>query len=556
MSLIVYIKRICRDSIESRRLKELDAQLELVSRKAVPGAPCNLYVGKVLGEDPGVFMTYELFVKSRKVWLRASKNTGSIWPPKLKVQVQVERLDDSSVWVDIHPDVWEGGDVSSTDVAVPLLGGTSGRYVTTAPLTGTLIPTCFIWTANGRTVPSGVFRDIEEFSRKNPTFDSTVYSGLEFLRLLRGKCPLAWKRAYETIPTETGRQTFFWLCALAVNGGVRIDRALSARNIDAARLLMGVDLLVVRDSPSKDLAKLGSSMVACRGGLVFLMKFVDVMALRILEQEEGSPWDISAGNALGNALNLYAEKEAGAIYTPGLHAYADLRVRVVDNTGVSLVSEESIVASGPILANTSVQSWGRVPYLCALRPPGLDERSPEMGKVIFQTWESHCGSSRMQRAVRSWTSGLDSSPGWTHVLFDKLERYEDVGDPWKPAYSRLEDPSSQVRLWSLLRLYSSGGVYADIDTVSPKFSIHQLILKHFRNCDLLLVHSSGDSHVPVIMVARPRQQLIMRAIRECIANPQQDSDIWNSVMKGASAIELSRVRNIPHRKILRYKGEL
>ena len=370
----------------------------------------------------------------------------------------------------------------------------------------------------------------------------------------------------------------FRLCEIYVYGGMYADVSMVClQPLDA--LLAGVDMVLVRDTPARDLSYVHNAFFATRAGCPFLALAIQDIVKQVMSEGYGAdPLSITGSGIFGRSLNRFAKRDEATPHALGVSEYAGLRVRMLDNENNSRIKDTEralsmIACKYPNFRKDRAGNphywklWHeRNVFLRALEPGERDtamdsrRRGEAIPRVLLQTWETAYMAPRMLNNVRS-SRALHLAAGWGFRFADDAQRRRDLlaiqqqpkttdGGLVPPpamllprlveAYDRLLAGGVRAHFWALACLATNGGVYVDSHVVT-----HQCL-------DACMNSASGPmtGHIwacePGCAIYQAALQDAVTAILDCGNRCTRSNDWFRLRAPGHN--------NVPAGVLLRYAG--
>lgn len=318
-----------------------------------------------------------------------------------------------------------------------------------------------------------MFRAHQSFARQNPGFATCFYGNRDMRRFVAQYFEPRVLAALDRLRPGAYKADLFRLCELYVNGGVYADVEMVCL-APLESLLHGVDLVVVRDSPFRDLSYLYNAFICAKPNLPFLRFAIDELVERVEKGEYSrDPLSVTGPGIFGRGLNRFVGRPEREAHGLGVFKYGDMRVRILDNTGTHVVDTER---GGLKLISDFYEDWGGDrpgnPHYWALHTNRkvflsrfVSENEEETkGQPLFQTSESSYMMEMQLRRVRN-----NSTMG-THVFADDQTRQENIEAIDQmlgleglliKAYASLLSGGVRAHLWGVAAVLAYGGAYLD-----------------------------------------------------------------------------------------------
>ena len=286
------------------------------------------------------------------------------------------------------------------------------------------------------------------------------------------------------------KRDLFRLCEIYIMGGIYADVNLTCvKSLDY--LLHEVDLVVVRDSPFRDLSYIHNDFFAARALSPFLKFSIQDIVTRVLKEDiSRDSLSIAGGGSVGRSLNRFAQRPESSSHVLGTSMYGTLRVRVLENDNDLWIEDSEsgmkIVRARGVRSHKSVSAlWGRGRAHVFFQRMHEDEYtrktcSSRLGEYIPRVLLQTCASSSeedfscdeymaagMLNRVRKMRE-LHLSHGWGCYFATDNQRRMDVAafDDARVlrAFDALDDGRARAEFWAIVYLSAHGGVYYHIQT--------------------------------------------------------------------------------------------
>ncbi|MCV2881837.1 glycosyltransferase family 32 protein [Actibacterium sp. XHP0104] len=156
-----------------------------------------------------------------------------------------------------------------------------------------------------------------------------------------------------------------------------------------------------------------------------------------------------------------------------------------------------------------------MPQIQPVIPPRAktDWPNPNIPPLLHQTFKSNELPERMHEAAMSW---VEKNPGFTYHFHDDDAQISLIRDNFDPevlaAYHKIKSGAFRADFWRYCQLWTTGGVYADIDTVC-QVNLEQII----RPDDQFVVPLAGFSPTALFnafICSAPKHPFLERAIHQ------------------------------------------
>jgi len=284
------------------------------------------------------------------------------------------------------------------------------------------------------------------------------------------------------------KRDLFRLCEIYIMGGIFADMHLTCLH-PLNYLLSEVDLVVVRDSPFRDLSYVQNDFFAARASSPFLKEAIQDIVTRVLKEDmTRDALSIAGGGSVGRSLNRFAQRPESAAHVLGVSMYGNLRVRVLENdndqwiedseSGLKIIRSRGVTSRKSLCdiwkrgrAHVFLQRMYEDEYMRTTCSYRLGEKIP---RVLLQTCASgvlddlscdeymSAGKLNSMRQMRA----LHLSSGWGCYFATDAQRRMDVAEfndaRVLRAFDALNDGCTRAEFWAVLYLVAHGGVYYDI----------------------------------------------------------------------------------------------
>lgn len=382
-------------------------------------------------------------------------------------------------------------------------------------------------------LPSDMYNARQSFLRLNPNIRLEYYGNRRMREFLARHFDAGVTATVDRLQPGAYKSDLFRLCELYVNGGLYADISMVCRE-PLRDVLKGVDLVVVRDTPSRDLSFLNNAFIVARPGCKFIRAAIDDVVDRV---NTGSFFKnslcITGPGVFGSSLNRYARREQDTAHMLGISQYGDLTVRVLENTGTHVVDTER----GVQLIQLKYPSWvkdrvgnphsndlwmQKKVYLVPLEqheqqwPVDASRCLDVIPRKLLQTWESFYMCKSMIQNVRS-TIALHTQQGWGYHFADDMQRRRDIllMDDLRllQAFDLVLAGGVRAHLWAIAMLVCHGGVYADVH-IEPQLSFDYCIRPHDSVVISISPETGATGH---LWASEARHPLLCAALNEAIA---------------------------------------
>jgi hypothetical protein len=444
----------------------------------LPVAPLEISPLQVTGivvcpyKTGNVHMTVKTYWKDGVIYTSLSKITGTPWPPKqtnFRVYYQDKFINKSTTVTFSAQEPFganeqilfckESHSVRARQVVLPIPA----------------IPRRIIQTYRLPYLRHSMYRARHSFLQQNPGFDSVFYGNRRLREFVHKHFRPDVLRAIDRVQPGAYKSDIFRLCELYINGGVYADVGMVCLQ-PIEPILRDVDLVIVRDSPFRDLSYVHNAFLAALPRLPFIRFAIDEAVNRVLRGDYSrDALSITGPGILGRGLNRYAGREENTAHGLGIFQYKDMCVRILDNTGKHIVDPGQHLSKIILNRYDGAEKDREGDSLhwplyhkneVFLRELDSSERKAAGNVPLFQTSESTFMMPRQLEIVhRTRKNALKVG----YIFSDDIQRTEDIRR-WSiemnfpdliSAFGRLLAGGARAHLWGLAAVACIGGMYLD-----------------------------------------------------------------------------------------------
>lgn len=323
---------------------------------------------------------------------------------------------------------------------------------------------------------------VESWWEKNPSYSYRFFTDKECQQMITQHLGDRVGAAYHKLIPGAFRADLWRYCVLYLFGGVYMD--IPMRCVTPLRDVFqpGVDLVVVKDSPSQPYYLYNAFMAALPGHPV-LKRAIEMCVEHIENKWYGSLEEsicVTGPGVLGRALNEVLSRPDKTPFSLGVLRESDLQVQILDHQPGRVICDGRVVCQTKYPGYTEDRAtfaghhyWKyyssgqvyreEIPLRVEARVrPQVEQMIP---RYIYQTFETQGVTPNMYKATESWRR---LNPDYTYLFLDDTQRQHFLEKYFSErvvkAYRKLIPGAFRADLWRYCMLYEYGGVYTDIDT--------------------------------------------------------------------------------------------
>lgn len=501
------------------------------------------------GRHRGVSVRAGTSVDQFGVWGHLEANRHSPWPPWGPVKATFREIATGSRRsVEIMLTDWRSERRSDRQLIFATDNARNGAQISdteqvevTEPQTVDTIPWRLVQTYRTPFLASNMHTAHQSFLSLNPGIRSCFYGNRTMREFTEKHFDSKTLAALDKLRPGAYKSDLFRICELFVNGGVYADVTMICLE-PLEYLLKDVDLVVVRDSPFRDLSYLYNAFMCAKPGCPFLKCAIEDVVKKVLSEDYSrDPLSITGPGAFGRSLNRYAGRDEKSPHAFGVSMYGQLRVLVLDNNSNTV---QDMVRNVPVIRNKYGEWTGdrignphygvlwisRQVFLRELAPserytpinPTYTENGIPL--CLYQTWETVYMMPGMLDNVRA-TRAVHVAEGWGFHFADDSRRRQDIALMSQPrimqAFDQVLAGGMRAHLWGLAMLVRHGGVYADTHIVAHR-SLTQCLGAGTKAVISVLNTLGASGHVWACVPGHPFFQAVLNEALDAILIRKDD----------------------------------
>ncbi len=502
----------------------------------------------------GVAVKKTTFISEGSINVTLEPYSGSPWPPSGILSLNFkDTVTDESATVRVWPHEWKKNRTSITRVVFKSTSSSALADVPRAPpqTRRSKIPFRLVQSYRLPYVKNGMFTAMQSFTNTNIGLETCFYGNRTMRKFISEHFDVKVLEALDSLSPGAYKCDLFRLCELFVNGGVYADVSMVCLE-PLHYLLDDTDLVVVRDTPTRNMAYLYNAFIIARPGLPFLKFAIEELVEKALSRDYGTdPLSVTGPGIFGPGLNRFAKRASGDCHTLGSGDYGGMKVKVLENLngfvsdterGVALIQNKYENWTGDREGNPHYWGlWRMRAVFCYRIPENFHAgqaltKSGAFPRFLYQSWETKHPPPFLRDNIRLIRDKAVAA-GWGYKFADDFERASDI-DKLAPclsssvmclreAFNRVLPGGMRAQIWGLVNLAVNGGVYMDthaqpcqeffenFDPEVPWMSVnadqkpsqvtghlwvfpamHPFILEVLRQC-VYAVHQRRDGHTRV-----------------------------------------------------------
>lgn len=373
---------------------------------------------------------------------------------------------------------------------------------------------------------------------KNPEYSYRFYTDTDCHEMILEHLGPRVANAYHSLIPGAFRADLWRYCVLYINGGVYLDLPMWCNQPLGEVIDEGVNLMVVRDTPSEPFY-LYNAMIASVAGHPALRRAIEICVIHIESRWYGNGHqclDITGPGAFGSAVNQALGRNQRSPFQLGITELDKMRIQVLDHQlggrvvwNNSLVSETKYPDYGSDRALIAGHHYWeyyvkrqvyRVNLPRSVEAQKTAPREQNIPRTIYQTFDEVGVTPNIFRASTSWRQ---RNPSYRYLFYDTNARLDFLqshfGDRVVKAYQKLIPSRYREDLWRYCLLYEWGGVYVGIDT-SCVVDLSQII-SQTDSC-VVCVESGKTNYLNNALIACvPKHPLLLRAYEMVVQHTEE-----------------------------------
>jgi mannosyltransferase OCH1-like enzyme len=323
------------------------------------------------------------------------------------------------------------------------------------------IPWRIIQANDSCVIDESMHRARKSFLYRNPRLKSTFYHNRSMRDFLKNNYKNDVCDAVDRTLSLRKMTSLFSLCELYVNGGMYTDGSHDCIK-PLGHLLNDVDVVVVRDTPSRDLSRICDSFIASKPSLRFLRQVISDT--------------VNGMHCLGKSLNRYAGRGITDGHQLGLSTYGDITVRVLDRCQLKVYDTLNDLRDVLMVRKEPGENdecdlirVSKVTTPVYQVPAKIDVEENHIPRVCYQTSETNYLNFQTRHLISAnITNSLSSK--WQYIIADDRMRISDIlnisehtSDPdLIRAFELVDCNMARAHFWALCILVNRGGLYIDL----------------------------------------------------------------------------------------------